>query len=214
MKKRNSSSRSSLAELLLYAMRGLFLWYVFRFVMYFVNQIAFTLIHGKTPGMMLPVVFRSSDKGILHMPHTDFEFIFSLPVATGSIHAFTLPPRILYLTALATLLTYACTLVTIYLIIKMLKNARDGNFLISKNAVRLRSIALLSIAMFVIDKVFIITSSYYFSDKLEFPGIEFSSTNWYSFERWPYVFLYLFLIIIAEAFIIGAKAKQENDLTI
>lgn len=214
MKNKNSSSALSLVHFLLYALRGLFLWYIFKFVMYLVNTIGFTLIHGKTPGMLLPVAFRSTDKGALNLAHTDFEWVFRLPEATGVIHAFTLPPRIMYLSALTAILIYGCTFLTIYLIIKMLKNARDGNFLISINAIRLRTIALLMIAMFLTDKIYLITSSAYLRDKLEFTGLEFTSLNWYSLINWSYILLYLFLIIIAEAFRLGAQLKEENELTI
>ena len=96
----------------------------------------------------------------------------------------------------------------------MLKNAQEGTFLVAKNAIRLRYIALLNIALLLIDKILIVVSSSYLNDKLEFSGIEFSNINWYFFSSWKYIFLYLFLIIIAEAFRLGAQLKEENDLTI
>ena len=214
MEKRNNTSAITLVNFLLYSMWGLFLFYVFEFIMYLYNSVGFYLIHGKTPGMILPVVFRSTDKGTLHMPNSNFEWIFSIPEGTGVIHAFTLPPKVMYLKVLVSILTFVCTFLTIFLIIKMLKNARDGGFLVAQNAIRLRSIGLLMIVMFVIDKAYLITSSMYFRGKLEFPGLDFTPMNWYSIQNWSYLFLYLFLIIIAEAFRLGAQLKEENDLTI
>ena len=96
----------------------------------------------------------------------------------------------------------------------MLEAAQTGNFLVTKNAIRMRHMALLFIFVFFIDKLSLLISSSFLTDKLDFPGVHFMSVNYYSFARWEYVFFYLFLLVVAEAFRIGAQLKQENDLTI
>ena len=56
--------------------------------------------------------------------------------------------------------------------------------------------------------------SSYLSEKLEYPGLEFASTNLFTFISFQSVFFFLFLWLIAEAFRIGSQLKMENDLTI
>jgi len=140
--------------------------------------------------------------------------MFAIPVATGIFHAFGLPLKLFYIQSIGAVLYYVCVLLMICFIIKILKSAQEGTFLVAKNAIRLRYIALLNSAVLLCDKIIIFVSPSYLSDRLEFLGLEFSNTNWYSFSSWKYIFLFLFLPIIAEAFHLGAQLKQENDLTI
>lgn len=214
MKKRTIISAKSLAIFLRFSLIGLFIWNVFHLLLFLIYHLGPSLLFGQRKGVSLPVVFKPSSKGILRLPHTDYEYMFQIPEATGTFQAFGLPLKIFYIQSVGILVYYACILLVIYLIIKMLKNAQDGNFLVIKNAIRLRYIALLLILWLLLDKVTIIASSLYLKGKIELPGLEFHEFTSYTFDNWKHIFLYLFLLIIAEAFRLGAQLKEENDLTI
>lgn len=214
MEKRTIISAKSLVVFLRYSFIGLFLWYAFLLVYFFVIQLWPALVYGKRQPVDLPIVYNHIDKGILTLPHIDYEYILSIPQATGTFLVYGLPLKLFYIQSIETVLTSACGLLMIYLIIKMLKSAKEGAFLVAKNAIRLRYIALLNITLILISKISFFVSMSYFSDKLEFPGLEFSNDIQNSFNGWKYIFLYLFLLIIAEAFRLGAQLKEENDLTI
>lgn len=214
MKKRTIVSAKSLVIFLRYSFIGLFLWYAFLLTYFFVIQLWLALVHGKRQAVNLPIVFNHIDKGILTLPHIDYEYILRIPQATGTFLVYGLPLKLFYLQSISSILNYVGILLMIYLIIKILKSAQDGAFLVAKNAIRLRYIALLFIALLLISKISFFISMSYFSDKLEFPGLEFSNHIQHSFNGWKYIFLYLFLLIIAEAFRLAAEMKQENDLTI
>lgn len=214
MKNRNSISAKALIMFLRYSFIGLFLWNTFHLLVFLIYELGPSLLFGQRKGVNLPVVFKPSNSGILRLPHTDYEYMFHIPEATGNFQAFGLPLKIFYMYSIGGILYYICFLLIIYLIIKMLKNAQDGTFLVVKNAIRLRYIGLLLIVSLLRDKVTIIVSSAYLREKIELPGLEFYDLNPYTFDNWKFIFLYLFLIIIAEAFRLGAQLKEENDLTI
>lgn len=214
MKKRTHISAKSLIIFLRYSFIGMFLLSAFNLAYFLFIELWPALIHSKRQAVNLPIVFSHTEKGILSLPHIDYEYIFRIPQATGTFLAFGLPLKLFYIQSIGTVLKSACILLMLYLIIKMLKSAQNGTLLVAKNAIRLRHIALLSIAILLIDKIVFFVSSAYLRDKLEFPGIEFSSFNWYSIGSWKLIFLFLFLLIIAEAFRLGAQLKEENDLTI
>ena len=115
---------------------------------------------------------------------------------------------------LSQLLYTTIILLIIHLICKMLKNAREGSFLVYENSIRLRYIALLNLTILLFDKLFLIISSSYLYEKLEFPNIEFIGSSSLWLPQWKQIVLYLFLLIIAESFRMGAQLKEENDLTI
>lgn len=214
MKNRTIVSAKSLINFLLFSFWGLFLWYTFLLAYFFFVQLWPALFHSKRQGVNLPIIYNHIEKGILTLPQIDYEYILHIPPASGSFLVFGLPLKFFYIQSIETVLTYACGLLMIFLIIKMLKSAKDGSFLVAKNAIRLRYIALLNIALLAIDQISIYISMSYFSDKLEFPGLEFTNEVLRAFNGWKYIFLYLFLIIIAEAFRLGGQLKKENDLTI
>ena len=95
-----------------------------------------------------------------------------------------------------------------------LKAAKKGGFLIIENAIRLRKIALLGIVMYFFESLATFVASNYLSDKLQFEGLEFTSINSYLFFDIQTVIYSLFLLVISEAFRMGALLKQEVDLTI
>lgn len=214
MKNRTSISAKALIIFLRYSLIGMFLWNVFHLGLFLIYHLGPALLFGERKGVFLPVVFSPTDKGLLTLSHTDYEYMFDIPVATGTFRAFGLPLKIFYIHSIGFVLHYAFVLLLIYLIIKMLKDAQNGSFLVNKNAIRLRNIALLNIAILLIEKINIIVSSNYLREKIELPGLEFYDFNPYTFANWKYIFLFLFLLIIAEAFRLGAQLKEENDLTI
>lgn len=214
MKKRTIISAKSLIIFLRYSLIGLFLWNVINLVVYLIYHLGPAFLLGKRKGVSLPIDFNPSAKGILTLPHTDYEYVFQIPEATGTFLAFGLPLKFFFFDSIGTVLNYGCGLLMIYLIIKMLKNAQDGTFLTSTNAIRLRYIALLNILILLYNKVFLFISTSYLRDKMVFPGIEFHDIPWHALSGWQYIFLFLFLLIIAEALRLGAQLKEENDLTI
>lgn len=214
MGKRVIISAKSLIIFLRYSLIGLFLWTALQLSTFLIYHLGPALLFGKRKGVSLPIDFSPIGKGVLALPHTDYEYLFQIPEATGTFLAFGLPLKYFYIGSIGTILNYACGLLMIYLIIKMLINAQDGTFLISKNAIRLRYIALINIFLLLYNKIYFFVTTSYLIDKLEFPGLEFNNLNWSSFYGWKYIFLYLFLLIIAEAFRLGAQLKEENDLTI
>lgn len=214
MKKRSIISAKSLIIFLRYSFIGMFLLSVFNLAYFLFIQLWPALIHGKRQAVNLPVVFNHTEKGIFTLPHIDYDYIFRIPHATGTFLAYGLPLKLFYIQSIGTVLKSVCILLMLYLIIKILKSAQKGILLIVNNAIRLRYIALLSISILLIDKIVFFISSVYLSDKLEFPGIEFSTINWYSFGSWKLLFFFLFLLIVAEALRLGSQVKQENDLTI
>ncbi len=214
MKERTIISAKSLIIFLRYSLIGLFLWTALQLSIFLIYQLGPALFFGKRKSVNLPIDFSLTDKGILTLPHTDYEYLFQIPEATGSFLAHGLPLKFFYIDSIGSILNSVSALLMIYLIIKMLKNAQDGTFLVSKNAIRLRYIALINIFLLLYNKAYFFISTSYLIDKLEFQGLEFSNLSWRSFNGWKYIFLYLFLLIIAEAFRLGAQLKKENDLTI
>lgn len=214
MKNRTSISAKALIIFLRYSFVGLFLWNVFHLGVFLIFHLGPALLFGERKGVNLPVVFKPSNSGILRLPHTDYEYMFHIPEATGNFQAFGLPLKIFYMYSIGGLVYFTCILLITYLIIKMLNDAQDGTLLVVKNAIRLRYISVLLMVALARDKILIMISSSYLRDKIELPGVEFYDLTSYTFDNWKLIFLYLFLLIIAEAFRLGAQLKEENDLTI
>lgn len=214
MKSKPIIPAKSLIKFLLVSLRMLFIITFFQGFLFFIGQIVPSTFDEQNPYISLPIVFKTMNGGDLSMPNSDEVAKFDIWNATGVIITNGLPKKALYTASIGIIVHISCILLMISLICKILESARNGNFLLAKNAIRLRHIALLGIVLLLLDKVFTIISSSYLSNKLEFPGIEFNSFNYYSYAEWKYIFLYLFLLIIAEAFRLGAQIKQENDLTI
>ncbi len=160
-------------------------------------------------------VFFSLDEelGITHWGE-DQTSEFSIVYAMGNVKLSNVPYSFMVYFCLMALLQFAFLLLSIRLTIKILKTVKNKSFLLIENAVRLRWIALLGIAMVFIDKLISIINSSYLSNKLEFPGIKFTNMNIYTFFNIESVINSLFLLVIAEVFRIGAKLKEEHDLTI
>lgn len=132
----------------------------------------------------------------------------------GTISADFLPKGFLAIYSLISLAANLCALFAIKYVIRILEAVQSGSFLVVENATRLRAIAIFGIGLFFIDKVATTYSAYYFSSQLELSNLNFTSMNIFSFQHLESVFGALFLLVIAEAFRIGAQLKKENDLTI
>jgi hypothetical protein len=139
---------------------------------------------------------------------------FSIKYAMGSIELANVPYNFMVLFCFLALILFISILLSIRLTLKILKTIKDKSFLLMENAIRLRWIALLSIAILFTDKLIAVITSGYLSNHIEYPGVHFSTLNVYTFLNIETVFSSLFLLVIAEVFRIGAKLKEEQDLTI
>ena len=213
--KENSNIRgTALIKFLLITFRSIFLLYSLSLVIHLIIGTISLTTRNQTNETSLPVTFRFTEVGNLVSSETENISNFNLHYARGVINSESLPIRTTIFSMFVYILFSICVLLIIKLICQILEAARSNDFLVVKNAIRMRHMALLFILMFFIDKLYLLISSSYLSDLLEFPGIRFSSNYFYSFAGWEYVFFYLFLLVIAEAFRVGAQLKQENDLTI
>ena len=185
---------------------GLALFVLFAIIAFFTESPSFPA--GFT------VMFSLDQDGIVNIPNHMIETTFNIKNAMGIIGVDQLPKSFLLGYSSISMLAYFCILFSLRLTIKILEAAKLGDFLIIKNAIRLRWIALLGIGCIFFDRLAAILASSYLYDKLEYPGLEFTHINFFTFITLQSVFSFLFLWVIAEAFRIGSQLKQENDLTI
>ena len=216
MKAQNKRYSKSLINFLLIAFRGIF--FLGALVLILGSLIGIVSLFTNAPAfpISLPISFSLTDHGSILTTNTDMA-TFVIPYAKGSILTDDLPKTVLILSFMGLLLSMLCTLFTIKYICRILESANTGLFLIDENAIRLRWIAILSIAACLIEAFFTLFSSLYLFDTLEFSGVQFFDSPLRSILfliRWEYILASLFLLVIAEAFRIGAQLKQENDLTI
>lgn len=191
-------------------------WVLIAFTLFFM---VFSLINLDEPsGLPTPLnlgVFFSLDDAI-----GETNFVnnggtnFFISYATGNIKVTNVPYSFIVLFCFLALVLFTTTLLSIRLTIKILKTVKENAFLLIENAIRLRWIALLAIAILFTDKLIAILTSAYLSNHLEYPGITFRTANFYSITGFETIFTSLFLLVIAEVFRIGAKLKEEHDLTI
>lgn len=163
---------------------------------------------------IFPVLFSITKEGILNNPGDLGSAEFNLFSGMGLIVVDEISTGFKLLFDIILFLSYACSLFYLKLVIKILEAADEGGFLIVENAKRLRWIALLGIAIYLLGFIATLASSFYFNGKLELINLEFTNFNRFSFVSSNSVFNYLFLLVIAEAFRIGALLKKENELTI
>ncbi|AYN68395.1 DUF2975 domain-containing protein [Euzebyella marina] len=180
--------------------------------------ILFTVISIFTDSPSFPtgftVMFSLDQNGLYNMSEQITGTTFNLNHAMGVIGLDQVPLGFLIGYSSISLLAYFCVLFGLRLTIRILESAKLGDFLITENAIRLRSIAFLGIGCIFFDRLSTIIASSYLYDKLEYPGLKFASTNLFTFTSFQSVFFFLFLWLIAEAFRIGSQLKLENDLTI
>lgn len=139
---------------------------------------------------------------------------FSINYAIGSIKLSKVPNQFMALYCLMAFALFVLMLFSARLIIKILKTVRDNSFLLIENALRLRWIALLGIAILFADKIMSYTIANYLSRHIEYSGVKFTGINTYIIQNVDSIFSSLFLLVIAEVFRIGAKLKEEQELTI
>lgn len=171
------------------------------------------LTNSPTTHMDFPVLFSLAEEGIWNNTTTNESSKFYMQ-AMGMVRAQDLPKGFLILYSMVTLLATVCILFSMRQVLLILESAKTGAFLVVENALRLRWIALLGIATFLLERIGVLISASYFSDKLQVSGLEFSSVNFFSFFYFETIFYALFLLVIAEVFRIGAQLKEEADLTI
>jgi hypothetical protein len=140
--------------------------------------------------------------------------VFSIDYALGNVKLSNIPYSFLTFYSFIAIVLSTLILLLIRLTLKILKTVRKQLFFIVENAIRLRWIALLTIAVFLTDRISAVITSSYLSNQIEFPGIEFTGFNLYTITGFEIIFNALFLLVIAEIFRIGAKLKEEHDLTI
>ena len=139
---------------------------------------------------------------------------FYISDAIGSIKLSNIPYDFMAIYSLMSLLLGIVIQLSIRLTTKILKTVITKSFLLIENAVRLRWIALFGVAIFFIDKITGSISAAYLNNYIELPGVKFEIINMSTFINVESVFHSLFLLVIAEIFRLGAKLKEEHDLTI
>lgn len=173
---------------------------------------------GDTMTMISPVEFQlffsyNVDKSVINWPNqTSTQAILTQGMSGISVE--NIPGDFMLIYSLMSIVGMGLILISIHFTIKILRSVKEGSFLLVKNAIRLRWIALLTIVTFIVDKLSAIYASGYLSNKIDYPQLDFTSVNIYSMFNFESIFSALFLLVIAEVFRIGANIKQEYDLTI
>jgi hypothetical protein len=211
-------SGKGLIKFLIFAFRAFYyiLWFSL-VVVVIIEFISLRKIFEPT-GFPLPIDFTvffslNEELGITAWD-TDGNSNFAINYAMGSVKLSYVPNGFIALFCLMAFLLFILGIFSIRLIIRILKTVKDKSFLLIENALRLRWIALLGIAIFIVDKTFSFVIANYLSTHIEYSGIKFTGINPYFILNFETVLNSLFLLVIAEVFRIGAKLKEEQDLTI
>ncbi|WP_339715590.1 DUF2975 domain-containing protein [uncultured Kriegella sp.] len=185
----------------------------FSLLIWVIYNIFIFLTDSPTTHMDFPVMFSLTEQGLFNNPGTNGLSKFYMQ-AMGMIRADDLPKGFLAIYSITTLLANICMLLSMRQVLLILESAKTRTFLIIENAIRLRWIGLLGIAIFLLEKTGTLISASFFTDKLEVSNLGFTSFNLFSFFGIETVFSSLFLLVISEAFRVGAQLKNEADLTI
>jgi hypothetical protein len=204
----------ALIQFLLWVFRIGFFIVAIGVILWLIYSIFIFITGGPTRHMNFPVMFSFANEGSLSIPNEGLAAKFYMRGATGAIMSDDIPKGFLAIYSVIALLIKVLFLLSLRLTIRILDSVRLGKFLVTENAIRLRYIGLLGITFFVLDRLGTVVSASYFSDRLEFSGMVFTSFNLFSWVTLNSLFVSLFLLVIAEAFRIGARLKEENDLTI
>ena len=184
---RHIISAKILVNLLLYTLRGIFLYYSI-IIFFLIYNLISSSIDGGAGYTNLPVIFKTTRIGNLNIENGPVNSWFYIS-GNGYIHTDSIPQNVFYMSTVYNLLSSAIILLIIHLICKMLINARKGNFLLYDNAIVLRNIALLNIVSLFLGKLFLVLSQLYLMDKMEFPNIEFGNPFSLSFPPWKQISL-------------------------
>lgn len=161
--------------------------------------------------MAFPVIFELQREGIISIGESAN---FDLLQGKGLIVSDSIPKGFLGIFSILELLMVICVLLIFKLTIRILDSAYLGKFMVVANANRLKNIAFLGMAYFVLENFRTLFSSHYFSDKLESVNVDFTEIHFLSWFSLESLLISLFLLVIAETFRVGALLKKENDLTI
>ncbi|PCJ93199.1 MAG: hypothetical protein COA50_14280 [Flavobacteriaceae bacterium] len=161
-----------------------------------------------------PVLFSLTNEGVFNSSSVIEESSFVFNEGMGYVSIVNPSKGMVVFRVILTMLGAVCMLVSLRQTILILEAVKEARFLIIKNALRLRWIALLGIAMFFFDKLSTLVSYAYFSDKLELSGVAFKKFNYFILLNIEFIFYCLFLLVIAEAFRVGAQLQEETKLTI
>lgn len=214
MKLSSAFSGKSLIKILLIALRSFFLLGSISMILWLLYTTV--CLFTDTP-MMSPrfqVMFTMVKDSTLAEKRMTPQSEFHMPVGVGMVEAIDQPKGFVALFSILSILSSICLLLAIRWTIQVLEAAGTGAFFLIANARRLRWIALFGFGMLFFYRLANFTSASHFKDLLQLPGVEFTNNYIFHFGDVLYVFSLLFLLVLAEAFRVGAIVKAENDLTI
>lgn len=214
MKIQNLFYGKSLISFLLAIFRIVFFLFTFGTAIFVIISVIsmFTNVPISPPDF--PVLFSLTNEGVFNSPSAMEESNFILRRGMGYVSIANPSKGMVVFNTILVLMVTVCMLVSIRQTILILEAVKKGSFLIIENAIRLRWIALLGMAMYLFDKLNMLVSYSYFSDKLELSGVEFEGFNYFTLLNIEFIFYSLFLLVIAEAFRVGAQLQEETKLTI
>ncbi len=206
-------------------MVGVLLWIFRGFALLFMLAVAFTFVimlmsaFGKellSPYIpeMTAYFSLAENVGEVRWLNGGQEIDFLMTAGVGRVKLEDIPSGFLAVNSLFRILSYGCILFSIILTVRILRSVKSKEFLLKENALRLRWIAILGIATFLLDKFLSIYESSYVAERVGIMGIDFTGYNGFVFANFEWILSNLFLLVIAEVFRIGAELKEEQDLTI
>ncbi|MFT7034011.1 MAG: hypothetical protein ACJA2S_002520 [Cyclobacteriaceae bacterium] len=163
---------------------------------------------------VLPVLFSiAKDSSLLDLGG---DGISNLKVTwgLGFVSASALPKSFDLLFFLTKLLSFSCGLLFLRLIISILETVEFGDFLISRNAIRLRWISVLGLVYVFLYSIELAISHIYLKEMVDLPGFNIINVIYYTYISSGWIFICLFILVLAEVFKVGALLKEESELTI
>ena len=130
---------------------------------------------------------------------------------SGRLHIESMTLNAIYLKMLGAILEALVFIYIVYLLKRIFRNLRAGNFFIRENGVFITKIGLSIILITFFIDVFNYFVSNYVSKTLAISNIEFKPFINFHFNL---IFLGLLILAIAQIFIKGTEMKIEQDLTI
>ena len=152
----------------------------------------------KTSGVMLYFSLPEMVGQVLWSDAQASDFVIDQAIGTLSIDK--VPVDVKRVHFFMTMITSTFILLSIRLTIAILKSVKNQAFLLVENAIRLRWIALLTIAIFLSDKLNTVLTSTFLAGKLQLESVQFTGSNWLVLNHFETIFMSLFLLVIAEVF--------------
>lgn len=211
-------SRNSIINLLSLVFSFLFIIALLNALFFFIHTISYLtdineMVELKTPFSFQVYLIDSAREGLINWTQNE-EASFQMISQVGKIQTRRAPGSFLAFNNFLFLLMSILALFSFKLAIRILHDVKSGAFLLAENTDRFRWIILLNVLAFIIYRVSVIFTTYYFNQKIFAEEPLSLGLNLLSFEGFGVIFWGLFLIVIAEVFRIGALVKTENDLTI